>query len=263
MRLRLQLACAGLSDRGLARPTNQDRFLIAGLPGPAGAARGYLLAVADGVGGASGGETASTLAIESVEQASLGALGQLAAEPPDGPRISAALRATFRHADLRLAEEIARSPELQGMATTLTVALCTGRRLFVAHAGDSRAYLLRGGALRQLTSDQTVAEELARRGLIDRDAIADNPFRQILSDFVGGGVAKLHVEIQGHELWGGDTLLLCSDGLTGMVPDEEIARILGGASAPGTACEHLVYAANAKGGHDNVTVVVAQVAIGP
>jgi protein phosphatase len=149
------------------------------------------------------------------------------------------------------------------MGTTLTVALCVGRRLFVAHTGDSRAYLLRGGALQQLTSDQTVAEELARRGLVPRDAIDDHPFRHILSDFVGGGVAKLRVEIREHELWGGDVLLLCSDGLTGMLPDEEIGRILGAVSAPGLACEHLVYAANARGGHDNVTAVVAQAAMAP
>jgi PPM family protein phosphatase len=258
---RLQMTSAGLTDPGLVRSSNEDRYLIAALSEATGEEQGYLFAVADGVGGAWGGETASALAIESIEQSSLRALRAFCARlPADGSSVATELRALFRRADLRLAEEVARRPALKGMGTTLTTAVCLGRRLFVAHAGDSRCYLLRDGALRQLTDDQTVPAELVRLGLLAPEAAADHAFRNVLTDFVGGGESRLHVEVREHELHGGNVVLVCSDGLTGMVSDDAIRSILLSAPAPERACRRLVARANEMGGVDNVTAVVARAA---
>ena len=253
----LRITISGATDRGRERPSNEDRFLIAALPGDAGP--GYLLAVADGVGGVHGGETASTLAIESVEQGSLPALRLLAAQrAPESERILDQLRALVGHADLRIAAEGARRPELEGMATTLTVAVILGRTLFVAHIGDSRCYLLRRCSLHRITNDQTVTAELVRRGLLAPQVAEHHRFRHVLTDFVGGGADKLHVETRAVDLAADDIVLVCSDGLTEMVPSQAIASILGSAASPESACERLVACANEMGGYDNVTAVVAR-----
>jgi PPM family protein phosphatase len=255
----LRITISGATDQGRERTSNEDRFLIATLPGEAGP--GHLLAVADGVGGVHGGEVASTLAIESIEQHALPALRLLAAQrAPDGEALLAELRALVGHADVRIAEEGARRPELEGMATTLTVAVILGRALFVAHIGDSRCYLLRRRALHRITHDQTVTAELVRRGLIEPAVAQHHRFRHMLTDYVGGGDSKLHIETHSVDLGDGDAVLVCSDGLTEMVPGPAITSILLSAASPEAACERLVACANEMGGYDNVTAVVASCA---
>jgi protein phosphatase len=170
------------------------------------------------------------------------------------------LRALFRRADQRLADEIERTPDLRGMATTLTVGVALGRTLFVGHAGDSRCYVMRGGALRRITVDHTVAVELAKLGVIELEAVAEHPFRNVLSNYVGMG-KRLDVEVHEVDLGPGDTVLLCTDGLTGMVPSPAIAAILRQAASPEQACRDLVTCANERGGEDNVTAVVARWAL--
>jgi len=259
----LRVTSAGLTDVGRVRSSNEDRFFIAPLAevtGPGGAV-GHLLAVADGVGGSRGGGVASTLAIETIERTGLLPLTRLAQEQAPRPGgVPDELRALFRRADTRLAEEVAQRPALRGMATTLTVALILGRTMFVGHAGDSRCYVLRSGGLRRVTKDHTVAAELARSGLVEPEHIADHPFRNVLSNCVGYG-AKLEVELHEVDLAPGDTVLLCSDGLTGMVPSPDIAAILRATKQPDRACQALVTRANALGGDDNVTAVVASTAL--
>ncbi len=254
----LRIVRAGATDRGRERPANEDRFLIA----PAGDA-GCLLAVADGVGGVHGGETASTLTVESIEQRSLPVLRTLVAQEPapDGDRLTEALVALVHQADARIAEEAAHRPDLHGMATTLTVALVLGRKVRVVHVGDSRCYLLRRGVLHRLTDDQTVAAELERRGLVSPEAAMHHRFRHVLTDFVGGGAEKLHVESREADLAAGDMILVCSDGLTEMVPEPAITSILLSSSSPEQACARLVACANEMGGIDNVTAVVARLEI--
>jgi serine/threonine protein phosphatase PrpC len=201
---------------------------------------------------------ASTLAIESIEQGSLRALRLLAAQPaPDRGMLLDQLRAMVGHADLRISHEGARRPELEGMATTLTVAVILGRALFVAHIGDSRCYLLRRHALHRITNDQTVAAELVRRGLLEPGVAQHHRFRHVLTDYVGGGDSKLHIETHAVDLVDGDAVLVCSDGLTEMVPAPAITSILVSAASPEAACERLVACANEMGGYDNVTAVVA------
>lgn len=250
---RIELKTFGASDRGQVRPSNQDRFLVA----PLFERGGCLFAVADGVGGTHGGETASTLTTEVLAQVTVPALQRLG-DAPDRTAVLDTLRAAFGDADARVDEERARHPDLRHMATTLTLACVFGRTVYVGHVGDSRCYLLRGGLLRRLTSDQTVAAELVRRGFITSSDAVSSRFRHVLTDFVGGGASKLHVEMHDMDLVDGDVLLLCSDGLTGMVTGPEIAAIVRAAESPEAACRHLIERANVLGGYDNVTAVIAR-----
>jgi protein phosphatase len=255
----LHATSSGLSDRGRKRHSNEDRFLIAPLSETGAGAQGYLFAVADGVGGAHGGERAAELAVESIEQVSLPLLRLLCAEhAPSSARVREELSALVHRADARLAEDAAQHPALKGMATTLTVATSIGGRLFLAHVGDSRCYLMRGGRLHQMTTDQTVAQQLVRMGYLEPDAVPEHPFKNVLTDFVGGGADRLHVETHETPLRAGDVILLCTDGLTGMVREPDIAALILSARSPERACERLVARANEMGGRDNVTVVVAR-----
>jgi len=254
-----RMTCAGVTDRGRQRETNQDRFLTAPLAADGGARGGHLLVVADGVGGCNGGERASEVAVNTIEQRLVQTLRRLDAQGmQDADAILGEMRAAFRRADARIRDEAAGDHALRGMATTLTVAACLGRRLFVAHAGDSRCYVIRSGALRRLTNDHTVTAELVRRGLLTADEAAEHRFRHVLTQCLGGSNTKLDVEVRHLELWPGDLLLLCSDGLTEMVPAHEIAATLAAEPGPEAAARALIARANLLGGRDNVTAVVAR-----
>ncbi|MFO0758935.1 MAG: PP2C family serine/threonine-protein phosphatase [Byssovorax sp.] len=272
-RYQLSVKSAGATDRGRVRETNQDQFLIAGLTSALrieesslpqaqiwyANENGHLLVVADGMGGARGGEQASALVVSTIEEFLLGALRWLyALREPEGDTILTQLKGALRRADARIFEEVRRRPELRGMGTTLTMAYSLAGELFIAHVGDSRCYLLRGGALYQLTRDHTVVAELVQRGLITPEQVPENRFRHIITNVVGGDSPGLKVEVHKLLLAPGDVLLLCSDGLTEMVSDQEIAEILSAQPEPRKACEQLIARANELGGHDNVTAIVAR-----
>jgi protein phosphatase len=142
-----------------------------------------------------------------------------------------------------------------GMGTTLTVCYTTGPELFVVHAGDSRAYLYRGGELRRLTRDHTVSQEMIDAGIAEPESDAEISERHVLTNWVGGGIVKADVEQ--HRLADGDRLLLCTDGLTNFVPDVEIAALLNAHPTPEDACRALVDRALDYGGFDNITVILA------
>ena len=224
---------AGLTDIGLRREVNQDAFL----------ATDRLWAVADGVGGGPGGEVAARIAIE--------ALSRGASTADELER-----RAQDAAADVHAVSRA--TPELYGMATTLTAALLTPRGLAVVHAGDSRLYRLRGGRLEQLTEDHALVDHLVRAGIISADRAASHPLRNMLTRALGRDpdvdYQRLLVEVEP-----GDLFLVCSDGLSKMVEDDEIAAILGAHPSLETASLELVRAANAAGGRDNVTVVLGTV----
>jgi protein phosphatase len=167
-------------------------------------------------------------------------------------------QAALVQADARLAEESAHHPEFAGMGSTLTMAFVSGWRLFVFHAGDSRCYLYRGGRLRQLTDDHTIAAELARHGVIKPEEVRRNRFRHVVTNVLGGHEADLRVDVEKIDLEPGDAVLLCSDGLTDVVTDDRIAAVLSSVPDPRAACERLVTEANDAGGPDNVTAVVAR-----
>jgi protein phosphatase len=263
----------GMTDPGRKRTTNEDQFLIAvlskalqvqqtSLPRDEvqySVPQGHLFLVADGVGGNAAGERASALAVNAIENFVLDTLNwclQLRSNATD------ALLTEFRHAleqaDDQLIHESRRRPELHGMGTTLTLAYCLGDALFVAHVGDSRCYLLRRGLLYRLTRDHTLVAEMVRRGLLRPEEAEHHGYRHIITNVVGGAGPGVEVEVHKLPLEAGDTLLLCSDGLTEMVSDQEVLSVLQAEADPARACERLVARANEEGGKDNVTVVVAR-----
>ena len=160
-------------------------------------------------------------------------------------------------ANARVLAEAAERPELRGMGTTLTLAYSLNDVLFVAHVGDSRCYLCRHGILYRLTRDHTLVEEMVRRGALTAEEAAQHRWRHVITNAVGGDSAELKVEVHKLHLEGGDRVLLCSDGLTEMLPDEEINQVLQTEAEPEQACRRLVARANEAGGRDNITVVVA------
>jgi serine/threonine protein phosphatase PrpC len=170
----------------------------------------------------------------------------------------AEFRKALGRADERVCAEAREHPELYGMGTTLTTAYAFRDELYVVHVGDSRCYLLRDGTLRQVTSDHTMAQEMLRAGLLGVAEAARHQWRHVITNAVGGSEPGVRPEVHKLDLRPGDCLLLCSDGLSEMVPDAEIAAVLRQEADPRRACERLVAEANARGGRDNITAVVAR-----
>ena len=226
------------SDTGRQRRANEDSFF----------ARAPLFVVADGMGGAQAGEVASRLAAEAFA-------GGLPDEGSPEERLAARVHA----ANARIHEVSQEDRALHGMGTTLTAAYLDGDELALAHVGDSRAYLLRDGELTRLTRDHTLVEELVRRGELTEQEAAEHPQRSIITRALGPE-PDVDVDLQTHEAQAGDVVLLCSDGLTGMIGEDEVEEILGRASGLADAGRQLVHAANEAGGRDNITVVLFRVA---
>ncbi|MEX0835802.1 MAG: Stp1/IreP family PP2C-type Ser/Thr phosphatase, partial [Nitriliruptor sp.] len=232
------IAATGVTDVGRVRKANEDAFHV----GP------RLVAVADGMGGHLAGEVASSTALEPVK-----ALDEV--DFTDGPAAISALREAVIEANQTVSRMADEDPAYRGMGTTLTVALIEGRRLHIAHVGDSRAYLLRGDRFAQLTDDHTLVQHLVDEGQITREEAATHPQRSIITRAIG---VSPHIEVDALslELDPGDQLLLCSDGLTGVIDDDEIARQLATRDDPDETLQRLVDAANAGGGPDNITAVL-------
>jgi len=261
----------GRTDKGRVRGSNEDQFLIATLTKSlqvrtslpqetlqCGPPQGHLFVVADGVGGNNAGEQASALAVGTIESFVLDTLNwcvHLRGSEED--RILGEFQKALKRADERVYSESQARPDCRGMGTTLTLAFVLEDELFLAHVGDSRCYLLRNGLLYRLTRDHTLVAEMVRRGLLEPEQAARHNLRHVITNVVGGSDPGVQVEMHKLPLEAGDRLLLCSDGLTEMVPDEEILALLGEAADPATACDRLVDRANDNGGRDNVTVVVA------
>src|SRR5262249_44213888 len=213
---------------------------------------------ADGMGGHVAGEVASALSLVSIEAFLLNSLKRFSTlKCSEESTVLQEFEAAVRQADARLFEEASHHPEFLGMGTTLTMAFVVRRCLFIAHAGDSRCYLYADGQLRQATRDHTMVAEMVRRKLLSEEEASRHSYRNIVTNILGGNERGVHVEVQRLDLQPGHVMLLCSDGLSGMVSDEQIAAILRDESEPERACKRLVAAANANGGKDNITVIVA------
>jgi protein phosphatase len=269
----LAVKCFGLSHPGRQRVNNEDVFVVGELartlivrhtnfPQPDEAHsrhRGHVFLVADGVGGHAAGEVASRLGADAVEQFLLNTFRRVTAAPTAGGQDALKeLQAALRQADARLFDEVGRHPEWRGMGTTQTMAVASGRRLFVAHAGDSRGYMHTGGKLQQLTTDHTFAADMVRAGMISRSQQDHHPWRHVVTNLLGGSEPGVRAEVHLLDLHPGDVLLLCTDGLTDMVSDEAVAAVLAAESDPEAACRRLIDEANRNGGEDNVTAVVAR-----
>jgi protein phosphatase len=264
---------AGATDAGLVRPSNEDQFLIARLTKALRIQQtslprsriqyshesGYLFVVADGMGGHQAGEQASALAVNAIEGFVLNTLKWfLHLKGSEGQTVLQEFHAALQQADARIFEEARRHPELWGMGTTLTMAYNLNRDLFVAHVGDSRCYLCRGGELHQLTHDHTLVQELVERGHLQPEEAAEHRLRHVITNVLGSTEPGVRPEVHKVQLEAGDVMLLCSDGLTEMLPDEEIAATLRADPDVRQACQRLIAQAKDKGGRDNVTVVLAR-----
>lgn len=224
---------AGLSDPGLTRPTNEDAILL----------EPPLYVVADGMGGHRAGEVASRVAID-----------ELLVNAPRRVDIKALARAV-RAANRAVIAGAENSRTRAGMGTTLTAAMVDGTHIAIAHVGDSRAYLLHAGVLRPITEDHSMVAALVRDGSITEEDARFHPQRSVITRALGSDQNML-ADTYELDASAGDRLLLCTDGLTAMLPDDYIAEILVSERDPGAAVAKLVEAANRAGGYDNISVVV-------
>jgi len=229
------LRVGSASDVGRARRANEDALLRD--------EEAALFAVADGMGGHRAGDVASTTALDAVRAGYAG---------------GAALDEAVRAANTAVFDKAQADTDLRGMGTTVTAVHVEGERALLAHVGDSRAYLLRDGQLTRITDDHSLVEELVREGRLSPEEAAVHPQRSIVTRAVG---VEETVEVDTYEvdLRPGDRLLLCSDGLTSMVNESGIARVLRDRAEPQAAADALVVAANAAGGDDNITALVLDV----
>jgi len=244
----------GVTDVGRRREQNEDAFLID--------MEAALFVVADGMGGHAGGGTASAIAVKTIQER----IRDARASSPASFEAPSAADASHFTSVLRLAVESAcraiygaaqEDPSLAGMGTTVTAALVAGHTAFIAHVGDSRCYLLRGGRIFQLSEDHSLVNEQLKAGAITEEEARQSRFRNIITRSVGFEEDVL-VDVVGLELEKGDAIVLCCDGLSNQVADAEILEIATSyrlAQAP----ERLVALANERGGDDNITVIVVKV----
>ncbi len=250
----LQILACGATDVGLRRDHNEDAFLVD--PDL------RLYVVADGMGGHAGGGTASRLAVETIQE-SVGTARQREPEAfesgagvEDSP-IPDVLREAVEAACARIFGTAQGDPELAGMGTTVTAALVEGRSAFVAHVGDSRAYLLRGGRIYQVSEDHSLVNEQLKAGAISADEARHSRFKNIITRSVGFE-QQVQVDLMGIELEAGDALVICCDGLSNLVEDPEILQVMEETRLE-DAPARLIALANARGGDDNITVIAIRV----
>lgn len=273
----VEVDLAAMSHAGKVRTNNEDHYLVVrfgrwmnalftNLPEGGVPTRneevGYGMAVADGMGGRQAGEIASRISIEALIAAILQTPDWIVR--PEGAFAELTmLRAADRHRALHnvLADRAEGHPELRGMGTTLTVAWSIGVDLFVAHVGDSRVYLFRDGKLCQLTTDHTLAQELADEGRIAPKQVASHRLRHVLTRAISTEMEDVEPEVQHLRLADGDCMLVCTDGLTDMVPEEQMISALTESTKADDNVSRLVELALEQGGKDNVTAVVARYAM--
>lgn len=243
----LELEICLQSDLGSVRSNNEDRGVYERPSDPAvAAAKGTLVIVADGMGGASAGEVASEMAVRSIPRHYYGSA--------KGPAL--ALREALEEVSAEIHRAGQEDPELRGMGTTCVALAILAPELYAAYVGDSRLYLLRGDGFYQLTEDHTVVGEMVRKGILTREQARNHEERNVLSLSMGGrpGITASYWE-KPMLLRSGDRLLVCSDGLHDLVGDAEMQAII--ANAPlHQAVDDLIAAAKRKGGHDNITVAL-------
>lgn len=275
---KVQIDFGAKTDTGKVRKNNEDAYLICrigrylqkldsslsegDLPNRFDE-MGYAMVVADGMGGMAAGEVASNMAMRVLVSLVLNA-SKWALKLDNPATREAEIHSTMKRAeeyfekvDKALLEHAESFPRLKGMGTTMTGAYSFGKDLFVVHVGDSRAYRYRKGELKMMTHDQTMAQVLADAGQVLSEA-SSRRLRHTLMSCLGGQEAQIQLEIHHHQVLDGDRYLLCSDGLTEMVGDTEIANILKKVESSEEGCQKLVDLALDKGGVDNVTVLLAR-----
>ena len=247
MAIRPGIELASLSDIGCQRENNEDSYSYWEAPSEEQYQRkGRLAIVADGMGGYEGGQEASRLAVKVVEE--------LYASAPNGPL--SALLAGFQAAHARIQEHANEHPDLHGMGTTCTAAALIGDQLYFTHVGDSRLYMVRGTTISRLTQDHSYVSRLVEHGVISSEEVESHPQRHILTSALGAGTeitpdySESPIGLQK-----GDVLVLCTDGLWGLVSEDEVQGIVS-QNNPADACRELVRVAKERGGPDNITVQI-------
>lgn len=225
------------TDTGRQRSGNEDSSY----------ARAPVFAVADGMGGARAGEVASQIAVETFEQGL-----------PDEGSPEERLSVVVQKANRAIYDRSQAEAELTGMGTTLTSAMLDDDHVAIAHVGDSRAYLLRDGELTRLTQDHSLVEELLQRGKLTEEEAAEHPQRSIITRALGPEPV-VEVDTRSYAVRPGDVVMLCSDGLTSMIPEKRVQQIMTETSGLRAAADRLIAEANAAGGRDNITVVLFRV----
>jgi PPM family protein phosphatase len=249
----MKITYKAVSDVGRKRKGNEDSLFV----NP----EQHLFVVADGMGGHAAGEVASKVAVESINEFVCLTGGDEEITWPfgldenisyDGNRLKTAIR----YANRKVLEATKEKSEYEGMATTVAAVLVDGDTGNIGHVGDSRVYLVREGQISQLTSDHSWVNEQIQSGVISSDQARTHPLRNVVTRALGGK-PDLQVDMQQHKAMAGDILLLCSDGLTTMIADDEIVRLVREAEGDvDKAAQSLVNSANAKGGEDNITVLL-------
>jgi serine/threonine protein phosphatase PrpC len=264
------------------RPNNEDAFVVyrlgrfmelvsSSIPESVLPARyedsGHLLIVGDGVGGAEGGEVASSTALLTVVESILRSpkwalkLDDPATREDEIEGLIARSRGYLQQMHAAIRERQSRDPRLGGMGTTFTSAYSVGGDLFIMHVGDSRAYVLRGGRLFRITRDHTLAQLYADQGIVGQADVAEHPLSHVLTRAVGAPVETLESDTHHREIEDGDQLLLCSDGLTKIASEQDIAAVMLAHGSSDAACRGLLELALARGAPDNVTAIVARYVI--
>ena len=252
----MNVSAGAKTDPG-QRANNEDHYLVVDTRRRGLRADGVLV-IADGMGGRASGEQAAQAAVEAVDETLAELLDSRLAEPVV---LADALSTALRKANARVYALAQEDEGRKGMGTTCVAAVVEGDRLYLAHAGDSRAYLLRGAALSQLTADHSYVAEQVRAGAISEEGARKSRFRNIITRAVGIE-PTLEAEVSDVEIKPGDVLLLCTDGLSNMVDEPEIIKTLAQSGSAQAAADKLVSLANRAGGKDNITAVVARLQAG-
>ena len=250
----MRIVSGGVTDVGRVRTNNEDCFKIVE---PL-----KLFVLSDGMGGEAHGEIASAMAVETVVKHCLDAETNPAARvigavQPNWSAQTKRLSTAVHLANKNIFKSAEEHPDQHGMGATLTAVWINDTKLSIAHVGDSRAYLLRGGSLLQLTRDHSLVAEQVRRGILTAAEAEESDMQSVLLRALGAQ-AEIEVDAEEHTLFPRDFLLLCSDGLTRMVTEPEIAGTLQAETDPVRAAEKLVALANERGGPDNITVVIVR-----
>lgn len=257
---------AALSHPGMSGKNNEDRFAVSSFTlGTDDPLPVIFAVVADGIGGHRAGEVAAELAVNYISQG----VGE-----SNGRKPTKILETAIHDASQAIAAHSASKTEQEGMGATCACAWILDRKLYIAHVGDSRIYLIRGPHIRRLTVDHTWVQEAIEKGIISPEQARDHPNVHVIRRYLGsvhlpevdfrmyledGEDEEEAIENQGYEMEAGDVVLLCSDGLTDLVWDDEILQVLRAKGTVKAAAEELVEKANQRGGHDNTTVVLISV----
>lgn len=249
----MQIKSFGITDVGRQRQHNEDSYLVDdGIS---------LYLVADGMGGHAAGEVASKIATEAVAEFISHTVEDDGTWPhaydESVSRNSNRLMSALRIANSRVIEAMKKDARLRGMGTTVVAGLFDDKRASIAHVGDSRAYLIRGSEMSRITADHSWVFEQVRAGMLTEAEAEKHPLRNVITRALGGGNSVVP-DVSEIDVREGDFFLFCSDGLTGMVSEEDILRIVTGATDLEEAARELVTRANEHGGHDNITAVLLQ-----